>query len=67
MVSIESNYEYYMTADLSNYMGEWVAIYGNKIISHGADVRIVAKEAIIACGNKKFLLSRVPSKETMIF
>ncbi|MEK6850844.1 MAG: DUF5678 domain-containing protein [Nanoarchaeota archaeon] len=64
---MESNYEYYLDADLSSYLGEWVAIYENKIVSHGVDVRAVAKEAIVVCGNKKFLLSRVPSKETMIF
>lgn len=67
MVVLESNYEYYLNTDLSNYIGEWVAIYENKVIAHGMDVKIVAKEAMALCGNRKFLLSKVPSNETMIF
>ena len=40
MPNLESNYEYYLSADLSHYIGEWVAIYENKIISHGSDVKL---------------------------
>ncbi|MEK6927289.1 MAG: DUF5678 domain-containing protein [Nanoarchaeota archaeon] len=67
MQNAESNYDFYMSEDLSSYSGEWVAISNNKIISHGKDVRMVAKEAMIVCGNKKFLLSKIPSNETLIF
>ncbi len=67
MASLESNYEQYLRIDISHYTGEWVAVSEGKIIAHGKDVRAVAKEAIIICGNKKFLLSKVPSEETMIF
>jgi hypothetical protein len=67
MPTQESNYEYYLSTDLSSYIGEWIAIYDNKIVAHGKDVRIVAKEAQAICGNRKFLLSKVPSEETMIF
>jgi len=67
MQSLESNYVSYLSVNLSKYTGEWVAIYESKIVAHGKDVRVVAKEAIRICGNKKFLLSKVPSKETMIF
>lgn len=67
MPVLESNYEYYLNADLGSYIGEWVAVCEGKVVSHGKDVRNVAKEARKICGSKKFLLSRVPSEETMIF
>ena len=67
MGSLEVNYQYFLDANLAQYIGEWVAIYEGKVIAHAKDVRIVAKEAQKICGNKKFLLSRVPSEETMIF
>jgi len=67
MTNLDSNYEYYLGADLSNYIGEWIAIHEGKIVAHGNDVRTVARAAIGVCGNRNFLLSKVPSKETMIF
>jgi len=67
MPILESNYNYFLEADLEIYSGEWVAIYGGVIISHGDNLKKVAEEAEKECNNKRFLLVKVPSGETMIF
>lgn len=63
----ELNYEYFMKADIKDFMGEWIAICEDKIISHGNNLKIVVEEAKKKADGKKFLLARVPSEEAMIF
>jgi len=64
---LESSYNYFLETDLNKYKGEWVTICENKIASHGVDLKKVVEEAKKICGNKKFLIAKVPSEETMIF
>jgi len=61
------NYAFFMKTNLSPYIGKWVAICENKIVSSGTDVKKVLSEAKKKCPKKRPLLSRVPDKETMIF
>jgi len=61
------NYELFMKADLSHYIGQWVAICDNKIVAHGEDLKKVFKEVKAKCPAKKPLITKVPEKETMIF
>ncbi|MFH1134312.1 MAG: DUF5678 domain-containing protein [Nanoarchaeota archaeon] len=59
-------YQYFMKANLDSYVGQWVAICDEKIVSHGKNPKEVFMEAKKG-GCSKILLSRVPDKETMIF
>lgn len=63
----QSNYELSLHTDLSKFIGEWVAIFEGVVIAHGHNLKEVALRAKEECGNKKFLLARVPVEETMIF
>lgn len=67
MSSLELEYGDFLALNLKKYVGEWVAVYQGKVVSHGKNVKEVAIEAQKVCGNNKFLLSRVPTEETMIF
>ena len=64
---LKENYEFYINADLEKYIGEWVAICNNKIVSHGKNAKEVFEKAVEKCPGKKPLLSKVPSKAAMIF
>ena len=61
------NYAFFMKTDISRYIGEWVAICNQEIVSHGKDVKKVFNEAKEKCPKEKPLLTRIPGKETMIF
>ncbi len=61
------NYELFLKSDVSQYIGEWVAICDKKIVSHGKSVKEVVKEANQKCPGKRPLIVRIPEKETMIF
>jgi hypothetical protein len=56
-----------MEADISQFIGQWIAICENKVISHGRVLKEVVGQAKKISQGKKFLLARVPSKEAMIF
>jgi hypothetical protein len=56
-----------MKTNIDQYIGQWIAICQQKIVSHGTDVKKVFKEAKQKCPRDKPLLTRVPEKETMIF
>jgi hypothetical protein len=66
-LQLKQNYEFFIEADLEEYVGEWVAICDNKIVSHGKNIKLVFEEAQKKCPNKKPLLSKIPSKSAMIF
>jgi hypothetical protein len=63
----ESNYQYFLKANIGKYIGQWIAICEDKIISNGKDLKEVVAKAKAASRGKKFLLAKVPSEETMIF
>ena len=64
---MNKNYQFFMSIDISKYIGEWVAICNEKIVSHGSDVKKVFQEAKDKCPAERPLITRVPDKETMIF
>jgi hypothetical protein len=64
---LKQNYDFFIETNLQEYEGEWVAICENKIVAHGKDIRRVFEDARKICPNSKPLLSKIPSKATMIF
>ena len=56
-----------MQTDMSRYIGQWVAICDQKVISYGKNVKEVFRKAKEKCPAKRPLLTKVPEKETMIF
>ena len=64
---MDKNYQFFMKANIDSYIGQWVAICNQKIVSHGKDVKKVFKEAKEKYPTERPLLTRVPDKETMIF
>jgi len=65
--SLNNSYDFFLETDLEEYKGEWITICDNKIISHGDNLKEIVEIAKKECKNKKFLITRVPSEETMIF
>ncbi len=64
---MDKNYQFYMKANVDPYIGKWIAICNQEIVSHGRDVKQVYKEAKEKCPTKRPLITRVPEKQTMIF
>ena len=64
---MNENYSAFMKLDLSTYLGEWVAICNNQVISHGKIVKEVFSEAKKKCPGKRPFIAKVPGEETMIF
>ena len=63
---MEESYNFFMEANVENYIDEWVAVVDSEIVSHGKNVEKVIKEAKRKYPKKKPLITRVPGKETMI-
>lgn len=61
------NYSFFEKAELSSFIGEWVAICNQEIVAHGKRLKDVLKEAKQKDPHVKPLIIRVPEKETMIF
>lgn len=62
-----NNYQFFMKTNVDKFIGQWIAICNQEIISHGKDAKKVFKEAKEKCPKERPLLTRVPDKETMIF
>lgn len=64
---MDKNYQFFMKTNVDNYIGKWIAICNQKIVSYGTDAKKVFKEAKEKCPSERPLLTKVPDKETMIF
>jgi DNA repair protein RadC len=64
-MSLTKNYETYLKLDLSGYIGQWVAIFNNKVISHGTDPKEVYKEAMKISNNQIIMLTKIPSRDAI--
>lgn len=61
------NYDSYLKADLDSYIGEWVVICEGRVVSHNKNLKKAVAEAKKKYGEKRFMIAKVPSKETMIY
>lgn len=64
---MDKNYQFFMKTNVDNYIGQWIAICNQKIISHGTNAKKVFQEAKEKCPSVRPLLTKVPDKDTMIF
>ena len=60
------NHVYFMKADLSAYLGKWIAIDCGKIVAFGNSPKKVFQKAIQHRQDNTLLLARVPRSETEI-
>ncbi len=57
---LERNFNYFLNNQFLDYKeGEWVAIYNNKVISHGKDLKNVINKAKKVAPLSKILLSKI--------
>lgn len=56
------NYSFYMKTNLEKYLGEWVAIVDEKLVSHGKSAKDVYREAKEKYPDKTPFLTCVPKK-----
>lgn len=57
---IEQNFEYFLNNDFEGYKeGEWIAIYKEKIIAHGNELKKVLENAKKTAPATKVLLSKI--------
>lgn len=64
---MKQNYEFFMKTDLSSYIGKWIAICDEKVVSSGDNPKKVFEEAIKICPTHRPLITKIPEKEAMIF
>lgn len=64
---MKQEYKFFMKADLSKYLGEWVAIKDDKVIAHDKKFKIVFKKAKKKAPDKTPFITKVPNKEVMLF
>jgi len=56
----ERNFDFFLKEDFSEFKeGEWVAIYNDKVVSHGSVLKQVVKEAKKFAPISKVLLSKI--------
>ncbi|UCE39567.1 MAG: succinyl-CoA synthetase subunit alpha [Thermoplasmata archaeon] len=63
---IDKDYEFYLSSDLKEYTGKWIATVEGKIIASGDKADEVMKEAEKKCPNKIIALSKVPTDDLLI-
>ena len=61
-----SNYDYFIKADTSPYKGEWVAIAGEKIVSHGKDAQAVYQKAQKKIKGGNISLAKIPEEQVLV-
>ncbi|MBI4895799.1 MAG: hypothetical protein HY831_04880 [Candidatus Aenigmarchaeota archaeon] len=62
----KKNVDFFMNTNLNKYVGEWISIVDEKIITHGKDVKKVYNDTKLLYPKKKALVTMIPDKKTMI-
>ncbi len=58
--AVEQNFRYFLGHEFEKYKeGEWVAIFGDKVISHGESLKTVISEAKKTAPMSRVLLSKI--------
>lgn len=63
---VSKEFEFYLKADLSKYEGEYVAIVDDKVVAFGDNAKEVLDEAKKKFPNKKPMLAKIPTEDTLI-
>ena len=63
---MNDNYDFFMKLDVTPYIGQWVGLCENRVVSHSTSFREVYEETKKVCGSKKPFVAIVPSNEIMI-
>lgn len=63
---METEFQFYLKADLHKYEGKYIAIVEDKVVASGDNAKEVIEEAEKKTG-KKPLLVKVPTEDTFIF
>jgi len=63
---MDKNYHYFLEADTSNYLGEWIAIIDERVVAHGKKIEDVYAKAKHEYPTKRPLITKVPTKKIMI-
>ncbi len=61
-----NNYESFISMDLSNFTGEWVAIAKNKVIAHGLSFKEVYKKAKDLNPEERPFIAKIRRAEVML-
>jgi len=65
-ICVTTNYDYFMSMDVSPYAGQWVAICDEKVIAHSPSFKDAYRMAKGRCGGSKPFIALVPTSDTMI-
>jgi hypothetical protein len=63
---VENEYEYFLRADLSAYLGEWVAIVNRNVVAHDKTFKKTFEEAQRKHPGEEPFFAKVPTKAAMI-
>jgi hypothetical protein len=56
------SYEWYLSANLDEYAGKWIAIIGERVVAHGTSHKEVLAEVLKNHPQQEPLITRVPVK-----
>ena len=64
---MSKNYEFFLNADLKEFVGQWVAVVDEKIVANGTDFSRVFKKVKSKFPSKTPFVAMVPSKTAMLY
>jgi len=59
---MDGDYEWYLDADLDEYVGKWVVILNKKVVASGTDIKGMLEDAKRKYPNKTPFLAKVPER-----
>lgn len=61
------NYNFYMKTNVSKYLGEWIAIADDEVVSHGKDLKKIYNAAKKKHPQAKVLVAKIPGEKSSIY
>lgn len=62
----DRSYQFYVSHDLAEYSGKWVAIVDEKVVASGDNAKTVYDDAARNCPGRRATLAKVPNGEILV-
>ena len=67
MVWLSKNYEFFMNTDLSDFVGQWIAVVDEKIVASGSDFSVVFRQVKSKFPSKIPFVAMAPCKAPALY
>jgi len=66
MSKTTNNYQNFIKTNTSRFKGQWIVLFGKKIVAHGKQADVIYERALKKYPAQKISLAKIPAESTLV-